>query len=129
MANMILALITIVVLTAAAWVLHRFFKKRGIRIPTKIVLIFAAFYGVAALFLYSSIRGAQTVRTAALADIHGKATQASALVQRLLTDSSGTAVATESGTYLALGGEQILLPTPIATALQKELTVQNLRLP
>ncbi len=129
MANLILALLTIVVLTAAAWVLHRFFKKRGIRVPANIVLLFAAFYGIAALFLTSVIRDAQTVRTAALTDLPGKARQASALVQRLLTDSTGTAVATESGTYLALGGEQIFLPTPIAAALQKELTAQNLLLP
>jgi len=123
------AVLIVTVLLVSAWVLHRFFKKRGLGVGKNIVLVFAILFVAMAAFQYGVLTNARAVRRAALAEIPAKAKEADGLVQRLLADSTGTAVATESGTYLALAGEQVFLPKAVAEALQKELVAKNLRLP
>jgi len=129
MPKVITAVLIVTVLLVPAWLLHRFFKKRGLGVPRIIVLLCAIFYVAVAAIQYGVIADARAVRSAALAESPARAREADALVQRLLADSTGTAVATESGTYLALAGEQVFLPKPVAEALQKELVAKSLRLP
>lgn len=127
--RLITGLLIIAACVVAAWLLFRYLKKRRVILPSHILLIFALIFGAMGISQIFLIRNAQAVRTAALAEIPDKVQQANGLVQRLLADSTGTAVPTESGTYLALAGDQILLPKTVADALQKELTAKNLRLP
>lgn len=129
MPKLVAALLIIAVLSLAAWRLFRFLKKRQVILPKHISIIFVLIFSGVGIIQIFVIRNAHTTRSAALAEIPGKAKHASALVQRLLADSTGTAVTTESGTYLALAGEQVFLPKPVADALQKTLVAQNLRLP
>lgn len=120
---------TLVVLIMGGILIHRLLKMLAVTVPRKALLLIVIVYGGALFFHYQRIQAAQTIRTLALAEIPGKAQQASALVRRLLEDSTGTAVVTESGTYLAVAGDQVFLPTPVAEALQKKLEEQNLRFP
>jgi len=126
---LIFALLTLAVTMVGAWLLYRFFKKRNVRLPKNIGFIFALIFCGMWFALNVVVKKARAVRKAALAEIPAKAKEADALVQRLLADSTGAAVPVESGTYLALGGEQIFLPKPVADALQKALVAKNLRLP
>ena len=127
--TLITALLTLAVTMVGAWLLYRFFKKRNVRLPKNIRFIFVLIFCGTWFALNIVVKKASSVRKAALAEIPEQAKQANALVHRLLGDATGTAVTTESGTYLALGGEQIFLPTRVADALQKELTAKNLHLP
>ena len=127
--TLIAALLTLSVTMVGAWLLYRFFKKRNVRLPKNIGFIFALIFCGMWFSQNLIVKKARAVRKAALAEIPDKAKQASELVNRLLVDPTGTAVPTESGTYLALGGEQVFLPKPVADALQKALVAKNLRLP
>jgi RsiW-degrading membrane proteinase PrsW (M82 family) len=127
--TLITALLTLAVTMVGAWLLYRFFKMRNVRLPKNIGFIFVLIFCGMWFSLNLVVSKARSVRKAALAEIPEQAKQANGLVHRLLGDSTGTAVATESGTYLALGGEQIFLPTRVADALQKELTAKNFHLP
>jgi hypothetical protein len=127
--RLITALLIIVACLVAAFLLFRYLKKRRVVLPKHILAIFVVIIGGMAVVQGFLIQHARSARTAALAEIPDKAKEAHGLVQRLLADSTGTAVATESGTYLALAGDQIFLPKSVAESLQKELTAKNLRLP
>jgi hypothetical protein len=127
--RLITALLIIAACLVAGWLLYRFLQKRRVVLPRHILLIYAIILGGMVVFQCVIIWSAQTVRTAALAEIPDQVKQANGLVHRLLGDATGTAVATDSGTYLALAGDQVFLPEPVADALQKELTAKNLQLP
>jgi hypothetical protein len=127
--GLVTALLIIAVCLVAGLLLYRFLKKRRVILPKHIVLIYAGIFGAMVIFQGLIIRDAQAVRTAALAEIPGKVRLANNLVQHLLGDATGTAVATDSGTYLALAGEQVFLPQTVAEALQKALVAKNLSLP
>ncbi len=127
--RLITAVLIIAVCAVAGLLLYRFLKKRRVVLPKHILLIYVLILGGMVAFQGVILCDAQSVRTAALAEIPAKSKHANGLVNRLLEDSTGTAVATESGTYLALAGDQIFLPKPVADSLQKELTAKNLRLP
>jgi hypothetical protein len=125
----ITALLIIAVCLVAAWLLYRFLQKRQVVLPKHILAIFVTIIGGMAVAQGLILQHARSLRNAALAEIPDKVKQANDLVQRLLGDSTGTVVATDSGTYLALGGDQAFLPKPVAEALQQSLTAKNLRLP
>lgn len=127
--RLITALLIIAVCVVAAWLLYRFLQKRRVILPKYILLIYVLILGGMAAFQGVILCNAHSVRTAALAEIPAKSKHANGLVNRLLEDPAGTAVATDSGTYLARGGEQIFLPKPVADALQKALVTENLSLP
>ena len=127
--RLITALLIIAVCVVAGLLLYRFLKKRRVILPKHILLIYVLILGGMVAFQGVILCDAQSVRTAALAEIPDKSKHADGLVNRLLEDATGTAVVTESGTYLALGGDQVFLPRPVADSLQKELTAKNLRLP
>ncbi len=127
--KLIFGLLMIAMPLAVGWFLLRFFRKRGLRIPRNIALPFGILCGGIALVEYWRIQEARVVRSISLAEVPAKVLETSGLVQRLLADSTGTAVPTESGLYLALAGDQIFLPKPVADSLQKELVTRNLRLP
>jgi len=127
--RLIASLLVIVACVVAGWLLYRFLQKRRVVLPRQILLIYGTILAGMMVFQCLIISRAQSIRTAALAEIPEYAKRANGLVQRLLGDATGTAVATESGTYLALAGDQVFLPKPVADSLQKELTAKNLRLP
>ena len=127
--KLITALLIIAACLVAGWLLYRFLQKRRVVLPRNILLIYGIILAGMVVFQCLIIGSAQTIRTAALAEIPEHAKRANGLVHRLLGDATGTAVATESGTYLALAGDQIFLPKPVADSLQKELTAKNLHLP
>lgn len=127
--KLITGLLVIAACLVVAGLLYRFLQKRRVILPRHILAIFVIIIGGVAVVQGFLIKSARSVRAAALAEVPDKAKQASGLVQRLLADSTGTAVPTESGTYLALAGDQIFLSKSVADSLQKELTAKNLRLP
>ena len=127
--RLIAALLIIAACLVAGWLLYRFLQKRRVILPRYILLIYVVILVGMVVFQCVIISSAQSVRTAALAEIPDQSKRANGLVHRLLGDATGTAVATESGTYLALAGDQVFLPKPVADSLHKELTAKNLRLP
>lgn len=129
MPKLISALVIIVVCLLAAWLGYRFLRQRNVILPKPVLLALVLIFGGMVVVQGLAIRRARIARAVAVARIPDEVQQANGLLQRLLADSTGTAVPTESGTYLALAGDQIFLPKPVAEALQKALTAQNLRLP
>jgi hypothetical protein len=93
------------------------------------LLVFLILYISIWVFYFNSLGEKMKLRGQVISEIPAKTTRALELVQRMLSDATSAAVRTETGTYLALGGEQMFLPKKVTEVLENSLRAKNLQLP
>lgn len=125
----IMPLIGITVALVLGFLLIVILRRPGVQSRRNVALPFALLLLAVIGFQYWKIRENRAAQVAALQAVPAHSREAARLVQRLIEDPNGAAVATNAGTYLAHGGDQVFLPKKVAAKLQTELVARNLRLP